>query len=548
MKPLHALWAWYGQLYSGWRRILLSIVLSTLCIGVGYAFLPADRDLGVLVKDLPFYSLPFGSNPFAPGELKTPDGKLVNWRGVPSARDCAGCHRQEFMEWNTSLHAISDLDLIYDATVTRNAGRAHAAGDIGDQKGRWCESCHNPLGTLTGAVNPIMAVQETEAIEEGVNCIVCHTASHPEPLAGNGALTSNINRYFRHLDQALIAAAPSRHAKDMQARRLAPHMGESGLCGACHTEIRPTDVNGQHRLDFQTTFEEWRVSEFRKKGIECQDCHMARDPAATIAAYKRGERPPRGVSHRFIGGNYLLTNPDLPDNLVTELRAGSPTGLNHLFRRDEYAKELGKTNQQVLGLLKSAADLKVELQPGAPDRLGVAVVVHNSGAGHALPTGPLDQRHMWLEVVVKDAQGKTLLHSGAFDGKTGQVAKDAVIWFKRMDDHAGQRDLRHTLFDVERLSHPRKPIPAGGSQRVDYTVTLPKGAQGPFQAQATLHYRIAFQEILDNIKEEDMGDYTHIVIPPVTIAQASASVHPGAQALVAQAPTAAAARGTGVRP
>lgn len=541
MNVLKSLWTWYRQLYSGWRRVILSIVLSGLCIGVGYAFLPADRDLGVAVKDLPFYNLPFGSNPFAPGELKTPDGKLVNWRGIPSARDCAGCHRQEFMEWNTSLHAISDKDVIYDAAVTRNAGRTHAAGNIGDEKGRWCESCHNPLGTLTGAVNKIMAVQETEAIEEGVNCIVCHTASHPEPLAGNGALTLAINHYFRHLDQSLIAAAPSRHAKDMQARRQSPHMGESGLCGACHTEIRPTDVNGQHRLDFQATFEEWRVSEFRQKGIECQDCHMARDPAAAIAAYKRGERPPRGVSHRFIGGNYLLTNPNLPGNLVTELRAGSPGGLNSLFRRDEYAKELDTTNQQVLGLLQSAADLKVEVQPGAPDQLGVAVVVHNTGAGHALPTGPLDQRHMWLELEVTDASGKTLLHSGAFDSKTGQVAKDAVMWVKHMDDHEGKRDLRHTLFDVEHLSYPRKPIPAGGSQRVDYTVKLPKAARSPFQVKARLHYRIAFQEILDNIKEEDMGDYTHIVIPPVTIAQASASVQAGAQGL-------AAARSTEVRP
>lgn len=249
---------------------------------------------------------------------------------------------------------------------------------------------------------------------------------------------------------------------------------------------------------------------------------MARDPAASIAAYKRGERPPRGVSHRFIGGNYLLTNPALPDNLVTELRAGSPTGVNHLFRRDEYAKELGTTHQQVLGLLKSAADLKVDVLPNAPDRLGVAVVVHNTGAGHALPTGPLDQRHMWLEVQVTDAQGRTLLHSGRFDDKTGQVAQDAVMWVKHMDNDAGQRDLRHTLFDVERLGYPRKPIPAGSSQRVDYTVKLPKAARGPFQVKAQLHYRIAFQEILDNIKEEDMGDYSHIIIPPVTIAQASA--------------------------
>lgn len=510
----------YTGLYAGWRRLIVAVVLTLALVGAGYAFLPANRDLGVATGDLPFYSLPFGKNPFAPGEWKTPDGKLVNWRGVPSARDCAACHRREFMEWNTSLHAVSDLDLIYDAAVTRNAGRAHAAAGIGDQKGRWCESCHNPLGTLTGAVNPIMAVQETEAIEEGVNCIVCHTASHAEPMAGNGALTSNINGYFRHLHEGLIMAAPSRHANDMQAKRDHPHMGESGLCGACHTEIRPTDVNGQHRLDFQTTFEEWKKSDFAGKGVQCQDCHMARDPAAFIAALKRGEKPPRGVSHRFIGGNYLLTNPDLPNGLVRELRAGSPTGINRLFTHADYARELGATNKQVLGLLKAAADLKVAVKPGKSGELVVGVLVSNTGAGHALPTGPLDQRHMWLEVEVRDAAGRTVFHSGAFDAKTGRVDPSAAMWVKRMEDREGKLDLRHTLFDVERLAYPRKPIPAGESQRVDYAVRLPAGAAGPFHVKARLWYRIAFQEILDNIKEEEMGDLSGVVIPPVVLTEA----------------------------
>lgn len=507
----------YTSLHSGWRRLIVACALTLALVGVGNVYLPDDPDLGVDTKNLPFYSLPFGSNPFAPGEWKTPDGKLVNWRGIPSARDCATCHRKEFMQWNTSLHAISDLDLIYDAAVTRNVGRTHSSAGIGDQKGRWCESCHNPLGTLAGAVNPIIAVQETEAIEEGVNCIVCHTASHAEPLVGNGSLTSNINDYSRYLHNAMIMAAPSRHANDMQARRDHDHMGSSNLCGACHTEIRPTEINGQHRLDFQTTFDEWRRSRFAKAGVQCQDCHMAEDPAGYIAALKKGEKPIKRVSHRFIGGNYLLTDPTLPNNILTMLRAGLPTGINRLFDRAEYDKELSATNKQVVELLRTAADLKVDFEPGQADKMTLGITVANTGAGHDLPTGALDQRHMWLEVTVSDAVGRVIFHSGAYDAKLGKVNPDAVMWVKRMEDKSEKLDLRHTLFDVERLYYPRKPIAAGATERVKYAIPLQASVGGSYQIKVQLWYRLAFQEILENIKEEEMGDLTGVIIPPLLL-------------------------------
>lgn len=523
MNWLNSLQLRFQGLHGSWQRMVAGLALTALALAVVFFVLPADGMRGTDAKALPFYSMPFGSNPLAPGEWKTPDGKLVDWRGVPSARDCAGCHRKEFMEWNTSLHAISDRDVIYDASVRHNTGHTRAGENLGDEKGRWCESCHNPLGTLTGAVTPIVATQETEALEEGVNCITCHTAAHPEPLAGNGALTSFINRYFRHLNEAEISAAPSRHAADMQARRLAPHMGQSGLCGACHTEIRPTEVSGDHRLDFQSTYNEWRISDFPRRGIECQNCHMAQDPAKAIAAIQKGERPAHQVSHRLIGGNYLLTNPDLPDDLVTTLRGGSPGGRNQVFSADEYARELKTTNQRVLGLLQSAAELQAQVHQDTPSKLAVKVVVRNVGAGHALPTGPLDQRHMWLEVVVRDAAGKTLLHSGAFDRASGKIAADAVMWRKEMRDAQGQLDLRHTLFDVAELRYPRPPIPAGASQDIAYTVAIPRGAKAPFQVEATLHYRLAFEALLENAKEVNVGDFSHVVIPPVTMATAQAS-------------------------
>lgn len=507
----------WQRLHPIFRHTALIGFLTLAGILAAAFLLPAPDRLSVDPRSgLPFYEMPFGDNPFAPGEIRTSDKKMVDWRGVPSAQACGECHRQEFMEWRTSIHAISDEDLIYATTVTENTDNTQAAQSHGDAKGRWCESCHNPLGTLSGAVTPASSVHRTEAMEEGVTCVVCHTASHSEPLAGNGALSIRLNDIFRHLHPALIMAAPSRHARNMQARRDMPLMGSSALCGACHTEIRPTEVNGHEPMNFQETYDEWRRSPWAEKGVQCQDCHMARDPAATVAALKRGERPPRGVSHRIAGNNYLLSNPDLPSGLSLALRGGSPGGANRLFSHEEYAAEQRRTRDQIVALLKEAAELSLATASDDKTGQGLTVTVANRGAGHALPTGPLDQRYMWLEVEVIDAQGRTVFHNGAFDNSKGIEDAQATRWVKIMTGPDGQRDLRHLLFDSAKLEYPRKPIPAGAADTVDYR--LPALPAGQYRVTAKLWYRLAFQGILENIEAQGQGK-VDVIIPPLLIAE-----------------------------
>lgn len=504
------------KLSTPWRRLLLVGAFSLAGALLAWLLLPAPQNLAVdAKKDLPFYSLPFGDKPFFPGEMRTTDHALVDWRGIPSARQCGECHRREFMEWSTSIHAVSDSELIYDTSVRENTEAATAAQAHGLEKGRWCEACHNPLGIMSGQVTPVSSVPDTETMEESVSCIVCHTARHAEPLAGNGALTINLNKVARHLHPALIMAAPARHARDMEAKRDNPLIGSSALCGACHTEIRPTAVNGQEPMNFQETYDEWRQSPWATAGVQCQTCHMARDPAATVAALKRGEKPPAGVSHRMPGNNYLLADPELPGNLGRTLRGGPPGGLHRLFGPEEYKSEQQETRDQVLGLLRAAAELAVDSRiEGEQVRLGVTV--SNRGAGHRLPTGPLDQRHMWLEVRVSNPAGQTVFHSGAFDGKTGQEDPQAAVWVKHAIDAQGRRDLRHMLFDTERLVYPRKPILPGASDRAEYRLALP--ATGAYQVEVKLWYRIAFQEILENFERQKLGKLD-VVIPPVLMAE-----------------------------
>jgi hypothetical protein len=503
-------------------RFLLAFVITLLLALALNWLLPPPVSLTVDVqRDLPLYSTPFGQghSPFYPAELSTPDGKLANWRAVPGALGCGECHRKETLEWATSMHAISDSDRIYDSTVRQNTSSTQAARAHGVEKGRWCESCHNPLGTLTGAVTPANSVQPLSAMEEGTACVVCHAVNRAEPLAGNGALEVDINGLFRYAHPALIAAAPSRHARDMRARRSQPLMGNSALCGACHTEIRPTSVNAATPpMNLQDTYAEWRQSPYAQANIQCQDCHMAADPAGFIAALKRGERPKRGVSHRFVGNNYLLSNIDLPAGLLAALRGGSPPGLNRLYDRATFKKELGKTHESVKALLQEAAELSVQAAAHAPKdgALHLQVSVTNAGAGHALPTGPLDQRYMWLEVLAKDVGGNTVFHQGQFNTTTGEEDPAAVRWMKEIQDLDGKPERRHLLFDAFTLRYTRKPIAPRQTDNVDYRIPLPEGAQGPLTVEVRLWYRIAVQDILQNIESQGLGK-VDVIIPPLLL-------------------------------
>ncbi|MDR1648085.1 MAG: hypothetical protein LBR88_08650 [Zoogloeaceae bacterium] len=500
------------------------LLLASLCL-----LLPPQPDLSVdTERDLPLYSLPFGKElPFYPAELTTPDNKLVNWRAIPGSRLCGECHPKETLEWATSMHAISDTDIIYDSTVLENTDASVAGEQHGTEKGRWCEGCHNPMGVVTGAVTPANTVQAVENLEEGTSCIVCHAVNHAEPLAGNGALETDINGVFRYGHPALIAAAPSRHARDMRAIRTQPLMGNAALCGACHTEIRPPAVNGATPLmSLQDTFDEWRHSPYARQGIQCQDCHMSQDPAQFVRILKEGRRPRKTVSHRFVGNNYLLSNTNLPHSLLMTLRGGSPAGMNRLFQRKTFMDELGQTHNAVVALLREAAEIEVErphIDP-ATGELRFTVAVTNAGAGHALPTGPLDQRYLWLEIVVKDKRGNVLLHQGAFDNVKGEEDQNAVRWIKEVTDVEGNPVRRHVLFDAQRLFYTRKPIPPRETDRVDYHLPLPASAGRPAQVEVRLWYRIALQDILENIERQGLAKVGGVIVPPLLLEEVKANV------------------------
>jgi len=491
-------------------------VSSVLCIAllIGARLLwPPPPEPGVDLADIPYYQLPFGPDdaglprPFWPSRLQTENGRFADPAKIQSAADCAICHPREFEEWAPSLHAIAGRDTVYERAVEANED-LHKDGI---EKARFCEGCHAPGEVLAGRTNRFKSVMPSDAETEGISCVMCHTATHADPVEGNGALTLAINEGTDRLSNPLLLAAPRDHARAFGAKETNALIAKGDFCGGCHTETYDTSMSKvEGRQHVQTTHAEWRDSWYAGNGVTCQDCHMAPDPAAYVRQIRSGDlAKPERYAHNFVGANYLMFDTGLGSNL-TFLRGGILPGLSDARNTELIARQ----GEATRALLRSAAGLALRGSEVAPGRLRFGIAVQNLGAGHNLPTGVIDQKYMWLEVVVRDATGAEIYHSGAFDATRGETDPDAVIWREDFIDADGERIPDHLTFITAAISHVRTGVPPKGEDVVRYDVAVTSDATGPFRVEARLWYRVATQEFAYNTLKTDL------VIPPFELTAA----------------------------
>ncbi len=288
---------------------------------------------------------------------------------------------------------------------------------------------------------------------------------------------------------AALLADPRAHLAAFAAPDTAALMKSADLCGACHTEIYDLSMSkAEVPQAVQSTFTEWRDSWYGKNGVTCQDCHMAADPAAQIEALRAGKPvKPERISHRFIGTNHLMADPGLGDTRSL-LRGGLLPGMDSAGD----AATLAEQSRQTEAFLRAAAGLDLRAQRLAGDRLSLDLAVQNLGAGHNLPTGVNDQKHMWLEITLTDAQGRVVYQSG----QDGAETPGTVAWLEHFRDAKGERITNHLTFATAEVVWIRKPIAAKSEEIVSYDIALPADAAFPLHLSARLMYRIALPDLL----------------------------------------------------
>ena len=235
------------------------------------------------------YSFPFGkANVSLPGNASVEGGGFLDPSMFPSAAYCGHCHQQAYREWRESLHSNSFRTPFYTKSVEiliRTKGVAYA---------RYCDSCHNPIAVLSGAMNPKSTVDRSFD-SDGLTCMTCHSIQSVEPKLGNGSYVMGApsemvdeqgNRIPGIVPDAEILAHLDRHAKAV----MQDFYRQPEFCSACHKASLPPELNGYKWLRSFTPYDEWQDSMFSHQNpltfyqadyACCQDCHMKQEVIRT---------------------------------------------------------------------------------------------------------------------------------------------------------------------------------------------------------------------------------------------------------------------------
>ncbi len=408
-----------------------------------------------------------------------------------SSAKCKSCHSEIFRQWSNSNHKHMVGSNPYYMVMETLAGEAE-----GDGFRKWCMGCHNPSALLNGhektthdmdgnflrdelfekdaqKLSKDFKEQDNFRLEEGVSCVTCHRITDASSK-GNASYTVTLERkkyafedskapLGHWFSEKLINSNPEAHKKSY----MNPLYKESRYCASCHDESHP--ING---IAIVSTFKEWEKSEYnnpkdKSKHKSCIDCHMTNLKDGKLSPL-RGTSTDGGVIKEDVKVHYF-------------------SGSNHFLAglKDK------KNEEQTIELLKSSAKLDVEVKDNI-----VSVGVTNVGAGHHLPTGVADFRELWLDVEVKDRDGKVLFSSGKLK-EDGNIEDGSRLFQKVFgDDNSKPVGLLFWRYKTL-LSDTRIPAKERRVEKFE----LVEDIKHPLSVSVKLNFRIYPQWTTDAVKK-----------------------------------------------
>ena len=492
-----------------------------------------SRNLGVPLKKL--FSLVFfaalvcllaresaAQSYSSPGNALSETGGLISPKAYPTAAYCGRCHPQAYEQWRQSLHSNSFRTPFYRTSVNI------LARTKGIEFTRHCDSCHNPVGVLSGALAHDSDVDRSFD-RDGLTCMTCHSVQKLQPLLGNGGFVMGVpavttdeqgNRLAGEVADSEIRAHPERHAKAV----MKDFYRSAEFCSACHKANLPNGLNDYKWIRAFTTYDDWQGSKFSTRNpltfytaklSTCQDCHMQRVPAS---AEEYGAKKGTFAQHRWLAGNtavpfYYGFEPQL-DKTIEFLKSGMYLNV------DLFGIQKADSN----GMAAPLGSVPVTMTRGQV--VQVLVVIQNKNIGHSLIPEVRDLYEAWLEFTVKDSSGKEIYHSG-FLKPDGSIDESAHSFTNRPVNTDGEFVDNHKVWTIRSMAYDNT-IQAGRSALVRYEFRIPANVKGGLNMTARVNYRHFRQSYLNNVFGKDHPSY-----PVVELASRSRNLvvgdnHPGA--------------------
>jgi Tfp pilus assembly protein PilF len=463
------------------------------------------------------YNFRFAKDNFSlPGNAAIEGNQFIPPGAFPKAEYCGHCHEEAYHQWRQALHSNSFRTPFYRTSVNI------LIRTEGIEFSRHCDSCHNPIAVLSGALTENSQVDRAFD-QDGLTCTTCHSIQRLQSTSGNGGYVMDVpavmvdekgNRIPGEAPFGDILQHPERHAQAV----MQPFYKTPEFCAACHKANLPNALNDYKFIRAFTVYDEWQNSKFSNRNpltfyhadfTTCQNCHMYRVPAA-LPDY--GAKGGMLASHRWTAGNtavpFYYGFDEQLENTIGFLKRGT------FLNVDIFALKKAGDDKMIAPL----GSVPFRLEPN--DVVQAYVVVQNKNIGHSLIPEVRDLYEAWIEVVVKDAAGKDIYHSG-FLKPDGMLDTRAHSFTNRPVNLSGEFVDNHKVATIHSMAYDNS-IQSGRSALVRYEFQVPSDAAGPLSITARVNYRHLRQSYLNNV----LGS-NHPLYPVVELASRTRALSMG---------------------
>src|SRR6202453_170822 len=355
------------------------------------------------------YSFPFGKDKISlPGNAAVEGDEFLQASAFPDAAYCGHCHQEAYHQWRQALHSNSFRAPFYRASVNiliRTKGIEFA---------RHCDSCHNPVGVLAGALTKDATMDRISFDRDGLTCTTCHSIQSVDTKLGNGSFVMGVPAVMVDEEGKRIPGiVPNKEILPHRDRHSKAVMQDiyhtPKFCSACHKANLPPPLNDYKWIRAFSAYDEWRNSKFSQRNpltfytadfTTCQGCHMKRE---AIKLPDPGAKNGMLASHRWAAGNTAVLFYYGFDEQLSKTIEFLKTG-NYL-NVDIFALKVGGRD----ALIAPLGSVPFTLNP--TDAIEAYVVIQNKNIGHSLIPEVRDLYEAWVEFTVKDASGAEIYKS-----------------------------------------------------------------------------------------------------------------------------------------